>query len=181
MSERSQNKSAANLKKVWRFLLCAGCAVLFFAGSAHADENADGRFKVAEELTGPEKKKVIEDLIAEGDRYFNAKDYNHAAAAYESVFLLEPEHAGASARIDQTKKLMLKEGKTETEAVGRMYDTEIESRSHFYLVRARQLLADGKTGQARLELQKLLLLDPLHKEGKKLYEELEKKLAADAQ
>ena len=83
-------------------------------------------------------------------------------------------------RIDRIKKRMLKEGKTETEAVGRMYDSEVEARTHFYLVRARQLLVEEKTGQARLELQKLLLLNPLHEEGRKLYEELKAESAEDS-
>ncbi len=160
------------------FSLCT--AALFLAGFSQAITGLEDRYKVAEELTAAEKKEMIQDLIEEGDRHFGAKDYNRAAGAYESVFLLEPEHGGASGRIDQLKKRMLKEGKSETEVLGQVYDSEIEARTRFYLGRARELLGEGKTGQARLELEKLLLLNPLHEEGRKLYETLQAEFAEES-
>lgn len=149
------------------------CAILFFlTQSASAGVSTGDGPKVTEELTTAEKKEMIQELIAEGDRYFDGKEYNRAAAVYESVFLLEPEQPEASERIDRMKKQMLKEGKAETEVLGQVYDSEIELRTRFYWGRAQQLLRDGKTAQARLELEKLLLLNPLHEEGKKRYETL---------
>lgn len=155
-----------------------GVFLLFATGFAAVGFGT--QYKVAEELTATERKKMVQDLIEEGDRRFEAKDYNRAAAAYESVFLLEPEHEGASGRIDRLKKQMLKEGKSETEVLGQVYDSEIEARTSFYFGRARELLDQGKTGQARLELEKLLLLNPLHEEGRKLYEALQAELADES-
>ena len=56
--------------------------------------------------------------------------------------------------------------------VTRVYDSEIDIRVRTYLKQAKEFIADGKPGQARLALQKLLLINPLHEEAEKLYEKL---------
>ena len=133
---------------------------------------AETHSKLTEELKPSEKQGMIKELIAEGDRYSTEKNYNLASAAYESVFLLDPTNQNASDRIDRLKKRMMKEGKSETDLVGRVYDSEIDIRVRTYLKQAKEFIADGKPGQARLALQKLLLINPLHEEAEKLYEKL---------
>ena len=131
---------------------------------------------VTEEMSKDEKRSVVQELLAEGDEYFNQKNYNLANATYESVFLLEPDNLEASQRIDRLKKQMLREGKSETQLVTRIYDSEIDLRVHEYLKQVKELVKEGKLGRARFTLQKLLLLDPLHEEAQKLYDEVNRKL-----
>ena len=138
---------------------------------------AETHSKLTEELTASEKQNMIRELMAEGDRYSEEKNYNLANAAYESIFLLDPTHQNASERIDRLKKRMMKEGKSETELVTRVYDSEIDIRVRAYLKQAKQFIAEGKLGQARLTLQKLLLINPLHEEAQKLYQKLNQELS----
>ena len=136
--------------------------------------------KAIEELNDEERRQMVIEYLKEGDRYFDQKDYDASGAAYEQVFLLEPQNVIASERIDRLKKQMLKEGKSETALIGRVYGTEIEARTRFYWTQASRLLKEGKKGQARLALEKLLLLDPLHKEARRMYEEIKKADLEDA-
>ena len=135
--------------------------------------------KVLEELSPEEKREMITAFLKEGDQYFDAKDYDHANAAYERVFVLDPNHAGASRRIDRLKKQMLAEGKSETELVTRVYDAEIEARVHYYWTKAQTLVKEKKLGQARFTLEKILLLNPLHEEAQKLYKDLKSKTSLE--
>lgn len=132
---------------------------------------------VTEELTEQEKEEMIKQLLLEGDQHFKQKNYNLANASYESVFLVNPNHVEASKRIDQLKKQMLKEGKSETDLVTRVYDAEIDLRVSNYLKQAKESIQKGKLAQARFTLQKLLLLNPLHEEAEKLYDDVNRKLA----
>ena len=131
---------------------------------------------IAEDLNSDEKREMITQLLAEGDKQMAARNYNMANAHYESVFLLDPAHIEASRRIDRLKKRMVKEGHQETELVARVYDSELDERVRQYLTEAKQLLKEQKLAQARFKLQKLLLLNPLHGEANKLYREVNRKL-----
>jgi len=145
-------------------MLPAGQPVLRAAGFPSIAER--------EEMNAEEKQEVIEQLLAEGEQYMKEKRYNLASASFESVFLLAPHHVKASESLDRLKKQMIKEGKYETDLVGRVYDAEIDIRVQAYWKQAKQLLAEGRRAQARFALQKLLLIQPLHEEARKLYEEL---------
>ncbi len=133
-----------------------------------------------EEMSSEEKKDMVKEFLKEGDRLKDQKDYNLANAAYESVFLLEPENVEASKRIDRLKKIMVKEGVSETQLVTHVYDEEIGIRVKQYLNQSKEFIKRGKFAQARFTLQKLLLIDPLHKEGSKLYEEVNQKIQKKA-
>ena len=134
----------------------------------------------AEELSSAEKRSTVNDLLAQGDQYFEAKNYNLANATYESIFLLDPTNVKASGRIDRLKKQLLKEGKSETQLVTRIYDGEIELRVDQYLKQAKSFIQAGNWAQARFVLQKILLLNPLHEESQKLYNQVNRKLAGQA-
>ena len=169
----SQNRQPAKRKiqaHAWIFLCLALTPIFSINMISFADTAAHP--KVTEELTPTEKQGMIKELMAEGDRYADEKNYNLANAAYESIFLLNPEHQGASERIDRLKKRMMKEGKSETDLVTRVYDSEIDMRVRAYLKQAKEFMEAGKIGQARLALQKLLLINPLHQEAEKLYQKL---------
>ena len=135
--------------------------------------------QVLEEMNAEEKRSAVDELLTEGNQYFEQKNYNLANATYESVFLLDPDNIKASQKIDQLKKQMLKEGKSETQLVTRVYDSEIDLRTREYLKQAKAQIHEGKLGRARFTLQKLLLIDPLHEEAQKLYDETSQKLAGE--
>ncbi|OGW84721.1 MAG: hypothetical protein A3C35_00385 [Omnitrophica bacterium RIFCSPHIGHO2_02_FULL_46_11] len=170
--ESKTGKAQAN---TWVFLLMFGLALFpaFANRMAWAVSPASASdLKVTEELNQEEKQNMAAQLVQEGDRYLKEKNYNLANASYESIFLLEPNNVQASQRIDQLKKAMAKEGVSETALVTRVYDQEIDERVREYLSQAKQLIAERKFGQARFALQKLLLINPLHQEAGKLYDQL---------
>ena len=121
--------------------------------------------KVIEELDQEEKEELVEDLLARGDQYAAGKNFDVANEAYESVFLLDPNNKRASERIDFLKASILKEGRSETRLIGGAYDLEIEARVRVYWKQTQELMTNRRWGQARFTLEKLLLLDPLHKEA----------------
>ena len=131
---------------------------------------------VVDEMTDQEKKTMVEELLKEGDRLMEKKDYNLANATYESVFLIDSNRVEASKRIDQLKKKMVKEGVSETQLVTRIYDEEIDVRVKGYLVQAKVFMKQNKLAQARFNLQKALLINPLHGETNKLYKQVNEQL-----
>lgn len=159
--------------KLGLFFVCL--YFLFFGYSLSFAEFAEKR-PVVEEMSKEEKKTMTDQLLTEGDRLVENKDYNLANATYESVFLVEPGHIETSKRIDRLKKLMVKEGVSETQLVTRVYDQEIDIRAKRYLRQAKDFMKQSKLGQARFNLQKLLLINPLHEEANKLYKEVNQKL-----
>lgn len=172
-NSRTGPKPSKTQANAWVFLSLALAASLLTEAQATVFASSPpSSSSVKDELTREERKTMIDQLLREGDQYLATKNYNLANQAYESVFLLEPNHAVASKRIDRLKKEMLGEGRSEAELVARVYDTELQERIGQYLERARELMAKGKWGQARFALQKLLLLNPLHEEANRLYQEV---------
>ena len=160
--------------KAWAFFMLPIICGLSFHSNCFAEKSA--KRPIVEELSSEEKEMMIKESLAEGDRLTERKEYNLANASYESVFVIEPNHIEASKRIDKLKKLMVKEGISETQLVTRVYDEEIEMRVRQYLAQAKDLIEQGKLAQARFNLQKLLLVSPLNEEGTKLYEQINQRL-----
>lgn len=125
------------------------------------------------EFSKEEKNRQVKDLIMLGDQLIEMKEYGRALDAYEHVFTLEPENTRASAKIDLLKKQVEREGKAEAGVVGGVYDEEIQNRIHQYMSETKEYLQTEKIGRARLSLQKILLLDPFHKEAQALLNQLE--------
>lgn len=169
-SVESKPEKPTHALGLFLWIIFAGIFLVIGEGAIAASLNSS----VIEELDAKEKKTMIQQLLAEGDQYLAEKNYNLANASYESIFLLEPNHLGASGRIDRLKKQMMKEGKSETALVTRVYDAEIEGHANVYLKQAKQFIAEGKPNQARFALQKLLLINPMHEEARKLYDHLNK-------
>ena len=153
-------------------ILFGSWLLLLHSGDAVVSADASEPLKIAEEMDEEEKREEIDRLLREGDRYKEMMNYNSANAVYEGVFRLDPNHVEASKRIDRLKEKMLQEGRSETGLVSGVYDTEIEARVRIYWNEVQELVAQERWGQARFTLEKLLLLDPLHEEGRELYERL---------
>ena len=172
----TRGKARKTQAPAWVFLCLVTTGSFLIAGPARPlESNPPSSSTIKDELTTEERKKMIDQLLVEGDQHLAAKNYNIANATYESIFLLEPNNTTASKRIDRLKKELLGEGRSETELITRVYDSEVEERVREYLERAKRLIAEQKWGQARFTLQKLLLLNPLHEEASKLYKEINQK------
>ena len=167
-------------RHAWAFLLPSILVIFLWSPVVLVVAKTPSIPASVEEMSKSEKHLRIDELLVEGDKHFEEKNYNLANATYESVFLLDPGNVKASQRIDRLKKQMLKEGKSETQLVTRVYDSEIDLRVREYIKQAKELVKEGKLGQARFVLQKLLLLDPLHEEAQKLYREVNRKLGGEA-
>ena len=160
--------------KPWVFFVLSLIWGLSF--NSHAFAEKPSKRPIVEELSKEEKETMIKQLLEEGDRFAQQKEYNLANASYESVFVIIPDHVEASKRIDQLKKVMMKEGVSETQLVTRIYDEEIEMRVKHYMTDAKEFMKRGKYAQARFNLQKLLLISPLDEEASKLYKEVNQRL-----
>ena len=171
---RENNERHRAQSKAWAFFLL----LVVFGPNLQPITFAENSVKrpIVEEMSPEEKTKMVNQLIDEGDRLTKQKDYNVANATYESIFLIDAGNVEASKRIDQLKKIMVKEGVSETQLVTQVYDVEIDIRVKNYLKQAKDLMKQGKLAQARFNLQKLLLINPLHAEANKLYEQVNKKL-----
>ncbi len=158
-----------------------GCAILTFFSIVSFQilfpttlkANPEKIREIEAEFSREEKNRQVKDLLMLGDQLMDAKDYARSLEAYEHVFTLDPENVRASAKIDLLKKQIGKESKSEAGVVGAVYDSEIQGRIHQYMVDVKNYLQQEKISQARLSLQKILLLDPFHKEAQKLLNQLE--------
>lgn len=131
---------------------------------------------VIDEMNPEQKKAMIKQLLEEGDQLMEKKDYNLANATYESIFLIDAGHVETSKRIDQLKKKMIKEGVSETQLVTDIYDEEIDIRVKSYLFQAKEQIKKQRWAQARFNLQKALLVNPLHQETNNLYKQVNEHL-----
>jgi len=126
--------------------------------------------KVIEEYTEREKEDAVKTWMERGQALFDAKQYEQAILATEKVFLYEPENLEASHLIDEIRKKARAEGRGEGMILKRMYQTEIRTRIERYMRQARGWIETDRWGAARLALEKVLLLEPEHREALKLYE-----------
>ena len=150
-------------------------AVFHPLASLSASFESETSRKLAEEYTEEEKKRYTVELLALGDELFENKNYEYAMAAYEQVFLFDPDNVKASAKLDQLKKQMGREKRDETGIVKEVYDEEARERARTFWNQAMDYLKQEKYAQARFTLEKILLLDPENQEAQKLYEDLKKK------
>lgn len=161
------------------FLLLSTLPVMVLAktesGIGSEDEGSKpGAGKLIEEMSKGEKHKLAQDLIKDADRYVEEKNYDQANAVYEQVFQLEPDNVTASQKIDALKKVMVKEGKTETGLLKSVYDDEADLRVKKYWDDVKRFTEERKPAQARFALQKILLIDPFNAEASKRYQEIQK-------
>ncbi len=183
MKHRQNYTSDRQLKKAhafaWVFLfscISVVCQQGVFAnqewqGSAAAGDSA--RTKLVEELTAAEKRELANELLEEGDAYMFQKNYEQANAVYEQVFLLEPNHRGASQRLDALKKIMIQEGKTEIGLLKSVYEDEIDLRVKKYWKDVERFTEEKRPAQARFALEKILLIDPFNEEANRKYQGLQ--------
>ncbi len=103
------------------------------------------------------------------------RQYDLALFAAEKVFIYEPNNREASFLIDDIKGEAIKNGKSESLFLSKMYQEEIGERVKKYRNEAQALASDNKDEQAKFTLQKILLLEPEDPEALSLMKSLQSK------
>ena len=124
--------------------------------------------KVFEELTPQERSNQIKTWMDRGKSYLEIGAYEEALQSTEQVFLLDADHLEASRLVDEIKTQIRARGAENTLFLGDLYHGEIQERIQNYLEQADRWIREGKTGAARMAVDKVLLLDSENVEGQKL-------------
>ena len=103
------------------------------------------------------------------------RQYDLALFAAEKVFVYEPNNREASFLIDDIKDEAIKNGKSESLFLSKMYQEEIGERVKKYRMEAQSLANENKDDQAKFTLQKILLLEPEDPEALSLMKSLQRK------
>ena len=101
------------------------------------------------------------------------RQYDLALFAAEKVFVYEPNNREASFLIDDIKDEAIKNGKSESLFLSKMYQEEIGERVKKYRLEAEAFVNENKNDQARFTLQKILLLEPEDPEALKLMRKIQ--------
>ncbi len=147
-------------------------AMLASGTSASADET--------EEKTDAHKKEDVKTWLERSRTLLHQNQYDLALFAAEKVFLYDAENLEASLLIDDIKDAAIKNGKSESLFLSKMYKDEISERVTKYRTLASELAEQNKLEQARFTLQKILTLEPEDPDALKLFHELQQKEEAHA-
>ncbi len=134
--------------------------------------------RVPEELNGDEQSIELQAWLERSRSLLEIGEYDEALIAAEKVFSFDPEHKEASQLVDLIRQTALKDGQAEMLIKNKMARDESGQRVADYLVTARHALEIKRYGEARLTLNKILLLDPENEEALKMRSELETKTKA---
>ena len=117
-------------------------------------------------------------MIERSRTFLGLREYEEALNAAEKIFSYDPLNSEASALIDEIRQSALKDGKAEVLVRNKMAKDEGDERIGIYLVQARTALAKNRMGEARLTVDKILLLEPENKEALEMRRQIENKLKA---
>lgn len=129
---------------------------------------ARSSLKAFEELTPQEKSNQIKTWMDRGKSYLELGAYEEALKSTEQVFLLDADNLEASRLVDEIKTQIRARGAEDTLFLNGVYQEEIQERIQNYVQQADQWIREGKTGAARMAVDKVLLLDSENIEGQKL-------------
>ncbi len=136
--------------------------------------------KAPEEFNEDERQSEARTWLERAEALYTEGHLEEAYLAAEKVFLYEPGNARASALLDDLKTQMMLQGKKEGMVIHEMMRDETLLRVDRYHTQAREALAKGRLGEAKLAVNKILLLEPEDREGLKLFKELERRERAAA-
>jgi Flp pilus assembly protein TadD len=128
---------------------------------------------VIEEYEGEDKDAQILTWLDRAREFYHQAEYEQALLSAEEVFKYDPTNAEASRIIDEVKKQIHTEGKQEAVFLKHMYKDEIAERVERYKTEAKEKIQEGNVGQAKLILEKALLLDSTDKEISHMYKQLQ--------
>lgn len=99
--------------------------------------------------------------------------YDLALFAAEKVFIYDANNHEASLLIDDIRDAAIKNGKSETLFLSKMYQDEIADRVKKYRGQASELIEQNKVEQAKFALQKILMLEPEDPDSLRLFQSLQ--------
>jgi len=133
--------------------------------------------KAPEEFSEKETEIQAKTWIERAEMLLNRQQYAEALEAAEKVFIYDAGNVKASYLVDEINKRASKDGAFEAMARKRIYQSEIDVRVEGYLDQAEQQLATGRLAQAKLTIEKILLLAPGNQQAEKLYEQVKQETA----
>ena len=128
--------------------------------------------KVIEEYSPEEKTDQVRTWLERGRMYLSLGHYDQAQWSAEQVFLFDASNIEASELIDDIQKKARAAGRSEELVSGQMLQTEVQDRLERYRQQARQAVSDKRWGEARLLVEKMLLLAPQDREALRLQKEI---------
>ena len=128
--------------------------------------------QAVEEMNADEKSMEVKTWLERSRALFSRNDYDLALFAAEKVFLYDADNRQASELIDEIKEKALKEGKADMLFLNKMYKEEIADRLEKYRNEAKALAGEGRFGQARFTVEKILLLEPDDPKALRLYQNI---------
>ncbi len=134
----------------------------------------------ADEGESGENDDQVKTWLERGRELYRAKQYEEAMAATEKVFTYDENNIEASELMDQIRKAVYSEGKTESIFLKKMYETEADERIVKYKNQVKKQIEAGEWGTAKLTVEKILLLSPEDKEARNLYEQIQKREALNS-
>lgn len=131
--------------------------------------------KVPEEFTPDQNAEQAKTWLERSRMLLQAEQYEQAMRAAEKVFIYDPDSWQASELLDEIRNEAFAAGKEQSLIVSQVTHTEIQDRVTKYHQQAEEAMRKGRLGEARLTLDKLLLLSPEDDKALKLREEIRAK------
>lgn len=120
----------------------------------------------------------IKNWLERSRTLLHQQQYDLALFAAEKVFIYDANNREASFLIDDIKEEAIKNGKSESLFLSKMYQEEIGERVKKYRTEAQVLMDEGRSEQAKFTVQKILLLEPEDPEALALWKKLQSEKAA---
>jgi len=130
---------------------------------------------VQQDFSPEERTEAIRQLMLHANARLEEGAYDEAVDLFERVFILDPLHAPASQGIDRARERFIKGKEVEQEELIVELENEERIRIQRELNRAWALIKEGAYLRARVHLERVLLIDPDHREAALLLAEIEAK------
>lgn len=128
-----------------------------------------------EETSSLQRRLHTKTLLERSRSLLEQGELEEALRNAEEVFRYDAGNTEASHLIDNIRERAKKEAREEQLFLEQLYQEEIDARIKRYLEEAKYSMDRKKWGPARLALEKVLLLEPTHREGKQLLSLLEQR------
>ncbi|GEM_PF-3437327 len=120
-----------------------------------------------------QKKEIINDLLSKANAWLEQSEYDQAVETFEKIFLLDSLHGKASRGIDKVRRRLIQEKEKEEEVLSRINENENAETIQLELEHAENALKNGQSAEARVHLNRILLIDSENREARKLLGRLE--------
>ncbi len=125
-------------------------------------------------LANAEYKRIVAFFMRRGEQLLMKKRYDEAVEEFEQVFLLDPLSEEASRKIDEAKKLFLREEKKQWKHKAVQYDRDFSDQLAYSFDTVGRLMREKNFMEAKVVLNRMAFLDPEDKRIRKLMEKIQK-------